>query len=60
MDAKEEFKKLVERMWQDVATQPWTDPGYVGEARDMARTHFVNATTDDLVALHEQLKEAEK
>jgi hypothetical protein len=61
-EVRSAFQAIAERMWQDVATQPWTDPGYVSneEAMRLAKQHFVNATAIDLVAIHNNIVEQSK
>jgi hypothetical protein len=51
-----EIRRIVERMWKDVASLPWQDASWVNspERQEQTRQHFVKATTDDLIKIAEE------
>lgn len=42
---------LMERFWKDVSGLPWQDSSWVKNValREQSRTHFVNATANDII-----------
>jgi hypothetical protein len=50
-----EIRKLLERMWDDLASQPWTDENYAKNQqwREKSKAHFVGATLDDITKVVE-------
>lgn len=59
---KADLTSLVTRVWKDVESLPWTDPGWISNeaAREQARQHFIKYTTEDLIAVIEAANQAKK
>jgi hypothetical protein len=60
-EEQEAIQTLVERMWKDVASLPWTDPGWARPmAQETTRQHYVKSTTSDLLKIVEKIKNDQK
>lgn len=52
---EEELKKLVERLWNDIAGLPWLDAAWRKDNafKEQTKQHFVKYTTEDILKLME-------